>query len=129
MSNPKCLVRPLLWFHLFICFTWLYVFRAGDPHFWAITLFLWSIFAIQFTWGFTVGLAVGPARKSRSKLWWSLVTLLLPLSLMAQPLLTLLLVSPLLFVAYLSAIVIILASETYAGVLLGAKMRSAGADS
>ncbi len=124
MKNPQSLVKPLLWFHLIICVTWLYVFRVTDPHFWPLMLFLWSIVVIQFTWGFTVGLAIGPSRKNRSKLWWSLLTSFMPLSFMAMPLMPIFAFNLFVGLLYLSAIVIILASETYAGVLLGAKMHS-----
>lgn len=124
MKNAKGLVKPLLWFHLLLCVIWLYVFRSYEPRFMPVMLFLWSIVVIQFTWGFTVGLAVGPARKNRSKLWWSMLTIFMPLFFFSAPLFSLFAFHFFVGLLYLSAIVIILASETYAGVLLGAKMHS-----
>ncbi len=124
MKNAKGLVKPLLWFHLFICVIWLYVFHSYEPRMVPVMLFLWSIVVIQFTWGFTVGLAVGPTRKNRSKLWWSLLTIFMPLFFFSAPIFAFFAFNLFAGLLYLSAIVIILASETYAGVLLGAKMHS-----
>ncbi len=126
MKNPKILVKPLLWFHLLVCLSWLYVFHANEPHYLPVTLFIWSILAVQFSWGFTVGLAVGPARKDRGNLWWSLMTIFMPLFFMAPMILPLLFSMPLIGLAYFSVVLIILGSETYTGVLLGVKMHSEG---
>src|SRR5882672_10615345 len=80
MKNPRGLGKLLLWVHLFVCVVWLYVLRS-EGYFpeWMIHVFLWSILGVQFTWGLTVGLLVGPARKRRSLLWWSLLLVFMPL--------------------------------------------------
>src|SRR5262249_46513801 len=115
-----------LWLHLFVCCVWLYLFRTtSEPPEWTLHVFIWSILGIQFTWGFTVGLLVGPSRKRRQKLWWSLLTVFMPLWVIGQLLRGLLeILGPLLTAVYLAIFVIILASETYGGVLLGAKLHS-----
>ena len=67
----------------------------------------------------------GPSRKRRPLLWWSLLTIFMPLWIYGSLLFYLFCVSgPLVALLYLAAIVAILASETYCGVLLGAKMYS-----
>ena len=52
--------KPLLSLHLFVCLVWLYLFQSTkEPPFWMWQVWIMSILAIQFTWGFTVGLIVG----------------------------------------------------------------------
>lgn len=126
MKNPRLWQKPLLLLHLFVCFVWLYALRVPtDQSNWIIHTLVLSILAIQFTWGLTVGLIVGPSRKRRPLLWWSLLTIFMPLWIYGSLLFYLFCVSgPLVALLYLAAIVAILASETYCGVLLGAKMYS-----
>jgi hypothetical protein len=130
MSDTKIWGKVLLWVHLFIVCIWLLFFRmaATDPGdgegmpMWIAHIFILSILAIQFTWGFTVGLNVGPSRKKRDNLWWSLLTIFLPIwfynfvvKIMA------LLGAPLWALVYGAVFIVILGCETYCGVLLGVK--------
>ena len=121
MGSPR---KPtlLLWAHIFVCVVWLFLFHARqDPPGWMLHVFLWSVLGVQFTWGYTVGLLVGPSRKRRPLLWWSLLTLFMPLYVIA-PLCTLISFHNV-FIAmgYFAVFVMILACETYCGVMLGAK--------
>ena len=50
----------------------------AEPQMWMIHVLVWSILVIQFTWGLTVGMMVGPGRSPRPWLWLSLLTLSLP---------------------------------------------------
>lgn len=126
MKNPRRWGKPLLWLHLFVCCVWWFLLHATkEPPEWMIHIHIWSVLAIQFTWGFTVGLIVGPSRKNRQSLWWSLLTLFMPLWYLSFISLALLaMLGPVLAAIYVAIFVMILASETYAGVLLGAKMHS-----
>lgn len=122
--------KPLLWFHLFVCIVWLLMFHMqSDLPVWMGHIILLSILLIQFTWGFTVGLIVGPSRKRRGLLWWSLLLLCIPLS-VYRILIYFLLMSLSLPLAllYIGAIVAMLACETYGGVLLGVKVHSGETD-
>ncbi|HLJ55517.1 MAG TPA: hypothetical protein VKT77_10810 [Chthonomonadaceae bacterium] len=114
--------RLLLWMHLFVCAVWLFLFRSRqEPPGWMIHVFLWSILAVQFTWGYTVGLLVGPSRKRRPLLWWSLLTIFMPLYLIA-PLCTFIAFhNAIVALGYFLVFVMILACETYCGVMQGAK--------
>src|SRR5213083_894447 len=80
MEKPHGLGRFLLWVHLFVCLVWLFTIRSGDgiPE-WMGHVILWSILGVQFSWGLTVGLLVGPSRKRRLLLWWSLLLVFMPL--------------------------------------------------
>ena len=112
----------MLWVHLFVCAVWLFLIRSQhEPPGWMLHVFLWSILAVQFTWGYTVGLLVGPGRKRRSFLWWSLLTLFMPLYLVGP--ICFLIAFHNLFVAfgYFAVFVMIMTCETYCGVMLGAK--------
>jgi hypothetical protein len=101
---------------------WLCLFRLQEMPIWTVHVFLWSILGIQFTWGFTVGLCVGPGRSSRKNLWWSLLTVFMPLYLFGPVLHFLLFIQgPLIALMYLFCFTAILGSETFCGVLLGAK--------
>lgn len=127
MKNAKKWTKPLLWMHLIACLAWWIFFRrlyygGGDMPEWVVHVVVWSILGVQFTWGFTIGLLVGPARKNRGKLWWSLLTIFLPLWFMGA-LAHIIFWSEglLLATVYLAFFVIILASETYCGVLAGVR--------
>ncbi len=122
MKKVRSLSKSLLWLHLFVCVVWLCLMRVQETPFWAIHVFLWSILAIQFTWGFTVGLCVGPSRASRTSLWWSLLTIFMPLYVVG-PILSVvtLFQGPLIAFVYLLCFTALLGSETFCGVLLGAK--------
>ena len=125
MKNPRLWQKPLLLLHLFICFVWLYALRATEADNWVVHVLVLSILAVQFTWGFTVGLIVGPGRKRRPLLWWSLLLVFMPLRIYGALIWLLFWTAgPLVALLYLAAFVAIVASETYSGVLLGAKMRS-----
>ena len=125
MKNPRLWQKPLLLLHLFICLVWLYALRVPTEENWIVHVLVLSILAVQFTWGFTVGLIVGPGRKRRPLLWWSLLTVFMPLWIYGALIKILFWTSgPLIALLYLAAIVAIVASETYCGVLLGAKMHS-----
>jgi hypothetical protein len=126
MKNARQWSKPLLWLHLFVCLIWLYLFRTShDPPGWTIHVGVWSILAIQFTWGFTVGLIVGPGRKRRPLLWWSLMPIFMPLWVIG-PILTILMMlqGPLIALIYLAIFTMILACETFCGVLLGARFHN-----
>ena len=123
MKNARRLAKPLLWMHLFVCIVLLCLFRTYDGPEWMAHVWIWSVLTIQFTWGLTVGLLVGPSRKRRPLLRWSLLLIFIPL----WPMLTIvsfaMMVSgPIIALIYLLAFLIILGSETFCGVLLGAKL-------
>ena len=126
MKRLKLLSKLLLSFHLFVCLVWLYVLRTQHEHAsWASHVILLSILAIQFTWSFTVGLTVGPEKSKRSNLWWSLLTLFMPLCFFGPLSMAIFFyVHPILGLLYLSTFVMILSCETYCGVLLGAKIHN-----
>ncbi len=123
VKNPRLWGKPLLILHLLFCCLWLYMFETRqEPADWMVLLVLWTIVGIQFTWGFTVGLIVGPGRAKRANLWWSLLLSFLPLYWFYH--LSLLVGDA--FGAfwggmYFLTFVAIVASETFCGVLLGAK--------
>ena len=122
MKKIRALSKSLLWLHLFVCVVWLCLFRVQQLPFWTIHVFLWSILGVQFTWGFTVGLRVGPSRTRRQSLWWSLLTIFMPLYLVG-PMLCIIALwqGPLIALVYLFFFTALLGSETFCGVLLGAK--------
>lgn len=130
MKNTRATAKLLLIFHLFVCCVWLYLFNSvGRPPIWTLHVFVLSILGIQFTWGFTVGLIVGPARKRRPLLWFSLLTISMPLwfsSILFRGLIEGLGLP--LALLYLGVFVAILACETYGGVLMGAKTHSENAE-
>ena|SRR5579859_1073699 len=119
--------KLLLWAHLLVCLIWLAVLRESDvmPD-WYFHVIVWSILAIQFTWGFTVGLLVGPNRARRDMLWWSLLTIFLPLWPLGMWIRVMLEMSgPLIALIYALVFTVLLACETFCGVLLGVKSHSA----
>jgi hypothetical protein len=122
MKKVCALSKSLLWIHLFVCVVWLCMCRLQQLPIWTLHVFIWSILGIQFTWGFTVGLRVGPGRASRPRLWWSLLTVFMPLYLVG-PILFFIALSQGMVIAmvYLLCFTAILGSETFCGVLLGAK--------
>ena len=125
MKNPRLWQKPLLLLHLFVLLVWLYAQRAQPIENWVLHVLFLSVLAIQFTWGFTVGLIVGPGRKRRPLLWWSLLTVFMPLWIYGAIVHILFWTDgPLVALLYLAALVAIVASETYCGVLLGAKTHS-----
>lgn len=126
MKKIRLWSKLLLWLHLFVCLVWLYMFSPSqEPPGWMGHVIALSILGIQFTWGFTVGLMVGPSRKRRPLLWWSLLTCFLPLWIyggIAQMIGWIFGLLPALL--YLAVFTIIVACETYGGVLLGVKVHS-----
>jgi hypothetical protein len=126
MKKIRLWSKLLLWLHLFVCLVWLYMFSPSqEPPGWMGHVIALSILGIQFTWGFTVGLIVGPSRKRRPLLWWSLLTAFLPLWVyggIAQILFWVF--GPLVALLYLAVFIVIVACETYGGVLLGVKVHS-----
>jgi hypothetical protein len=128
-DNLRRRARILLWIHLFLCSVWLFLFRAQhQPPTWMLHVFLWSILGVQFTWGYTVGLLVGPGRKRRPLLWWSLLTVFMPLYVVGPICFFLALHNILIALGYFAVFVMILACETYCGVLLGAKTHAEGSE-
>jgi len=122
MKKVNSLSKSLLWLHLFVCVVWLSLFHLQELPIWTLHVFIWSILAIQFTWGFTVGLRVGPSRSSRKNLWWSLLTIFMPLYLVGPILfIVAMMQGPLIASGYLFCFAALLGSETFCGVLLGAK--------
>ena len=130
MKNARGLGKILLFVHLFVCMVWLAIFHwDGNSNDWMIHVFVWSIMGVQFTWGLTVGLLVGPSRQNRSKLWWSLLLVFMPLFPVGNLVFFMALAGyPILALVYLGFFVMILACETYCGVLLGAKMHAEDKD-
>jgi|GEM_PF-2564488 len=126
MESARFWGKLLMWVHLFWLCAWLYGFRAfrngDDVPEWVGHLFIGGIVGIQFTWGYTIGLLVGPSRRKRHKLWWSLITLVVPMYVVGfilRILFEMLGVWQTAF--YLVLFAAVLACETYGGVLLGAK--------
>jgi hypothetical protein len=124
MNGARALGKLLLWFHLFVCGVWWWAihhdFRVWP--FWVGHLIIGSILCVQFTWGYNVGLLVGPSRRKRGKLWWSLLTIFMPLTIGGGILRSIWEQHGTPLTAfYLLLFTILLASETYSGVLLGAK--------
>src|SRR5262245_28414475 len=130
MNSQRRFAKLLLWTHLLVCLVWLYLFNpASEPSGWMVHVAVWSILAIQFTWGFTVGLIVGPNRRRRSYLWWSLLTVFLPLYFISPLFVALTFAFGLpLALVYLAIFVMILACETWGGVMLGAKMHNSSSE-
>ena len=125
MKNPRFWTKALLFLHLCICLVWLYSFHTDELTNPVLHVILLSILGIQFTWGFTVGLMVGPGRKRRPLLWWSLLTAFMPLWIYGGIGWVLFWTQgPLVALLYLATFAMIVACETYCGVLLGAKMHS-----
>ena len=123
MKNLRYWSKALLWLHLFVYLVWFFVFHAAGNAVpipaWIIEVFILSVLIVQFTWGFTVGLIIGPGRKRRPLLWWSLMPIFMPIFFLRG------LFFPHLFaLALLAVFIVILACETYCGVLLGARMHS-----
>ncbi len=126
MKKVHALSKLLLWIHLFACVVWLCLCRMQQVPFWTIHVLIWSILGIQFTWGFTVGMCVGPSRNRRSNLWWSLLTVFMPLYLVGPMLYFLVLMQgPIIALIYLFFFTVLLGSETFCGILLGAKYHAA----
>jgi len=115
--------RLLLWLHLVVCFVWWSVFHSEDrPPTWMMHVFFWSILGVQFTWGYTVGLLVGPSRSRRGKLWWSLLFIFMPLYPLSFLFRIFLHVFPLpVALTYIALIVSLLGCQTFGGVLLGVR--------
>lgn len=128
-NGLRTLGRLLLWGHLFVCCVWLYALRTRtEPPDWVSHVIVWSVLGIQFTWGYTVGLLVGPGRARRSQLWWSLLTVFLPLYPLGILLRILVFVCGLpLALVYGALFVVLLACETFGGVLLGVRAHSRSA--
>ena len=118
--------RLFLWIHLFVCTVWLYLFQtSSEPPHWMIHIFLWSILGVQFTWGLTVGLMVGPNRRCRRSLWWSLLLIFMPMYFFGAILKGIYLYLGAFWAAgYLAVFTALLACETYCGVMLGAWLHS-----
>lgn len=123
MKKARRWSKPLLWMHLFICIVMLSLFYTHDTPEWMAHVWIWAVLTVQFTWGLTVGLIVGPGRKRRHLLWWSLLLVFIPLwPMMAVVSLAAMFSGPLIALLYMLAFFILLGSETFAGVLLGAKL-------
>src|SRR5207248_557695 len=92
---------------------------------WMLHVIVLSLIGIQFTWGVTVGLMIGPSRRRRALLWFSLLPIFLPCYVVGWILRALVqgegLLVTLLYLFIFSAI---LACETFGGVMIGAKLHS-----
>jgi hypothetical protein len=130
MNNIRLWGKTLLSVHLFVCCVWLVFFCSifhdkPDPETlpeWMFHLLFWSALGVQFTWGFSVGFLVGPSRKRRDMLWWSLLTIPYPFWWASQFVKGMYYGSGLIVaVLYMALFAAILTCETYCGVLLGAK--------
>ncbi len=124
MNNPRIWGIPLLVWHFLVLCLWVYLFSPNaQPTEWMVYTAIWTLYSIQFTWGLTVGLIVGPGRATRGQLWWSALFSLLPISILTMNMLYAIVYgfpigwAILFFVTSL----VILACETFCGVLLGAK--------
>lgn len=129
-NNPRLWAKPLLILHLFVMCVWLYFLGIlhggeGELYEWMMHVLFLSLIGIQFTWGFTVGLIVGPKRQNRNRLWWSLLTISIPASVFGWFLHVIVFSWGILVAAlYLAAFVFMLACETYGGVMLGAQIHA-----
>lgn len=126
MESARFWGKLLLWVHLFVLCVWLYGFQSiqngRELPIWIVHLLIGGVVGVQFTWGYNVGLLVGPSRRKRHKLWWSLITLTLPMSVIGYFLRELFDNMGFgLTTYYLLLFAAVLACETYGGVLLGAK--------
>ena len=123
LKNPRIWGKPLLVLHLFFCCVWLYLFETTkEPPDWTVILAYWSILGIQFTWGFTVGLIVGPSRSKRINLWWSLLLSFLPLYFLYWIAFFIgMNIGVVWGVVFFLTFVALIGCETFGGVLLGAK--------
>ena len=138
MNNPRLWAVPLVILHAFFVGVWGYIFFFSEGYLptWMAYLAIWTVIGIQFTWGFTIGLMVGPARATRAQLWLSAITAVLPLYFVGIYCL-LLLVYGEMHIAFVLlmffTMAVIFACETFCGVLLGAtayiKIRSLGRSS
>ncbi len=130
MSTLRFWTKTLLWIHLLVCCVWFYLMQEyARPQVWMIHVLIWSILVIQFTWGLTVGLMVGPSRKRRPLLWFSLLTLSMPIYFVGSLLRIIFQEMGVGYaLAYLAVFSAILASETFAGVMLGAKLHANAKD-
>ncbi len=128
MSRPVKYSKILMGVHLFVCLVWLYAFLVPEGGYfpgWMAHIILWSIIGVQFTWGVTVGLFIGPKRQRRPLLWSSLLLLFMPLIVVGFFLrLSLYYQGPLITIGYLVIFSSILACETWCGVLQGIKWHS-----
>jgi hypothetical protein len=133
MNTVRLVGKALLALHLFVCCVWLVFFSCifhgrPDPETlpeWMFHVLFWSALGVQFTWGFSVGFLVGPTRQRRDMLWWSLLTIPYPFWWASQFVKAMYYDSGIIVAAlYMALFAAILASETYGGVLLGAKLNS-----
>ncbi len=83
MSKATLYTKLLLGLHLVLCCIWLIIFRYGFSKGailpWMVHGILWSVLGVQFTWGFTVGMMIGPSRTRRPLLWSSLLLIFYPI--------------------------------------------------
>jgi len=123
VRNPRFWGKPLLVLHLFFCCLWLFIFGTNNqPPDWTIHLFIWSIVGIQLTWGFTVGLIVGPGRATRFNLWWSALLSFFPLYFLSLYAMVISYELGIFWgILYFLTFVGIIICETFCGLLLGAK--------
>jgi len=123
MNGTQRRGRLLLWVHLLVCLVWLSLFRGSDrPPTWMMHIFFWSIIGVQFTWGYTVGLLVGPSRRKRHLLWWSLLLVFMPLYPLSFLFRIFLHVFPLpVALTYIALLVSLIGCQTFGGVLLGVR--------
>ena len=130
MKSLKYWTKRLLLIHLFVCCIWFYLMQEyAKPQMWMIHVLVWSVLVVQFTWGLTVGMMVGPGRARRAWLWLSLLTLTLPVYFVGGLVRIIFhFMGPLYALAYLGVLSAILACETFAGVMLGVKIHARGRD-
>ncbi len=80
---------------------------------------------VQFSWSLSVGLYVGPGTRRRPLLWASLLTIFVPMVIVRiSTIIAWFIFNPLVALGVLFASVIVLACETWAGVLQGLKLHS-----
>ena len=127
-SNRQTVVaKVLMVFHVLFLFTILLVFnrarRGIESDGTLIALIGITTMVVQFTWGLAVGLYVGPGARRRPLLWGSLLTIFLPMVIVRwATIIAWFVVNPIVAVAVLLLFIVILACETWAGVLQGLKL-------
>lgn len=124
-KNTRRWCKLLLWLHLFLCLIWLYMLlvQPVNPG-WIRQLFYVSISNVQLTWGFTVGLIVGPSRKRRTLLWASLLLVFMPLWVMCHAFKAIWHTHPMLALIYLVFSIVVETLFTWIGVFKGVQAHS-----
>lgn len=125
MSARHRWIACMVLYHLVLGIVFLMWGRAVPTTHWSGSLFVFGMLTVQFTWGVTLGLILGPSRKLRKWYWASL--LFLPVPIGFTRILTWLAfhfvglsIAAIVLVACVTVIII----ETVAGVMVGVDLSS-----